>query len=194
MKNFTLFIILTFLLTISGKGFSQNNYVGEIRMVGFNFAPVGWAKCEGQILPIAQNTALFSILGTTYGGNGQTTFALPDLRGRAPMHAGQGPGLSPVFLGEMAGTATNTLTVNQIPSHTHIVNAVTADGNQNVPTGNLPANTKTLDKEYSDANTNTTMNATMIQPAGNNQPVNNMQPYNSVTFIIALQGVYPPHN
>lgn len=194
MKKLTLFIFLTFLLTLSEKGISQNNYIGEIRMVGFTFAPNGWAKCEGQILSIASNTALFSILGTTYGGNGQTTFALPDFRGRVPMHAGNGPGLQPRDLGEVSGTSANTLLVSQIPSHNHTVNAVTTDGNQNVPTGSVPANTKILDKEYSDANPNTTMNPTMIQPTGNNAPVNNMQPYNSVTFIIALQGVFPPRN
>lgn len=194
MKKITLFLVLAFLLSLGEKGFSQNNYVGEIRMVGFNFAPVGWAKCEGQILSIAQNVALFSILGTTYGGNGQTTFALPDLRGKAPMHTGQGPGLQLRDLGETGGSETNTLLVTQIPSHSHIVNAVTADGNQNLPSGNLHANTKLLDKEYSDAAANTTMSSNMVQPAGNNQPVNNMQPYTSVTYIIALQGVYPPHN
>lgn len=194
MKRITLFIVLSFLLMISKKAFSQDHYLGEVRMVGFNFAPAGWAKCEGQILPIASNTALFSILGTTYGGNGQTTFALPDLRGRVPMHAGQGNGLSQRSLGEVGGTETNVLTVPQMPLHSHLVNAVTADGNQNVPTGNLPANTKVLDKEYSNAAADTAKNNTMIQPTGNNQPVNNMQPYNSVTFIIALQGIYPPHN
>ncbi|MGH2664490.1 phage tail protein [Flavobacterium sp.] len=194
MKKVTLFIILTFLLSVSEKGFSQNNYVGEIRMVGFNFAPTGWAKCEGQLLPIAQNTALFSILGTTYGGNGQTTFALPDLRGKVPMHRGQGPGLQSRDLGETGGSETNTLLVSEIPSHSHIINAVTADGNQNLPSGNLHANTKLLDKEYSDASGDTTMNSNMIQAVGGNQPVNNMQPYNSVTYIIALQGVFPPHN
>ncbi len=196
MKKLTFFVVFVFLFLGNIKMNSQNAYVGEIRMVGFNFAPNGWAKCEGQILPIASNTALFSILGTTYGGNGQTTFALPDLRGRAPMHAGsgQGPGLSPRDLGENGGTAENTLLVDQIPSHNHLVNAVTTNGNQNLPTGNLPANTRLLDKEYSDANPNTTMGATMVQPTGSNAPVNNMQPYNSVTFIIALQGVFPPRN
>lgn len=196
MKKLTFFIVFVFLFFGNIKMNSQNAYVGEIRMVGFNFAPTGWAKCEGQLLSIASNTALFSILGTTYGGNGQTTFALPDLRGRAPMHtgSGSGPGLSPRSLGENGGTTENTLLVNNIPSHNHLVNAVTTNGNQNLPTGNLPANTRLLDKEYSDANPNTIMGATMVQPTGNNAPVNNMQPYNSVTFIIALQGVFPPRN
>lgn len=195
MKKTTILILFA-IFSFGFKAMAQNNYIGEIRAVAFNFAPVGWAKCEGQILSIAQNTALFSILGTTYGGNGQTTFALPDLRGRAPMHVGysQGPGLSPHSLGEIAGSTTETLTVSQIPSHNHMVNAVTTDGNQNLPTGNLPANTKTLDKEYSDAAANTIMSTNSVGITGSNSPINNMQPYTSVTYIIALQGVFPPHN
>src|SRR5436305_2548610 len=105
-------------------------YIGEIRMFAGNFAPRGWATCDGQILPIAQNTALFSLLGTQYGGNGQTTFALPDLRGRVPIHYGQGPGLSPYDIGEAAGTETITLTQNEIPAHSHTLNCVNAKGNK----------------------------------------------------------------
>ena len=136
-------IILVFLVSIlnSSTIYAQDPYIGEIRLVAFNFAPQGWALCNGQILPISQNQALFVLLGTTYGGNGVTTFALPDLRGRAPIHAGQGPGLSNYSLGQIGGTETNIMTVAQMPRHSHAVNAVTTDGNIGVPTGALPANT-----------------------------------------------------
>ncbi|MES2812430.1 MAG: tail fiber protein [Bacteroidota bacterium] len=194
MKKITFLAMLLFALFGSLKSFSQDAYIGEIRMVGFNFEPKNWALCNGQLLSIASNTALFSILGTTYGGDGRTTFALPDLRGRAPMHHGQGPGLSTVYLGEMNGQSTVTLDVSQMPSHTHNVNAVTDEGNQSTPSGNLYANTKALDKEYSNASPNTTMNAQMIQPAGGNQPFNNMQPYNTVNYVICLYGIFPPRN
>ena len=164
-------------------------------MFGGNFAPRGWAFCDGQILPINQNQALFSILGTTYGGDGRTTFGLPDLRGRVPIHQGTGPGLSQKRIGQRSGTETNILSVENLPSHSHTINAVLEDGNQSSPTGNLPAGTKLLDQEYSDAAAaNTTMNATMVNSTGNNQEVNNMQPYLTVTYIIALQGVFPSRN
>lgn len=152
-----------------------------------------WARCDGQLLPIAQNTALFSLLGTQFGGNGTTTFALPDLRGRVPMGDGSGTGLTPTVVGQLKGTETNTLSTAQMPIHNHTVNAVTSEGNQNTPTGNLPADTKLLDKEYSNAATNTTMNATMIGNAGGSQPVNNMQPTITLMYIIATQGIYPSH-
>ncbi|RTY90059.1 phage tail protein [Flavobacterium sp. GT3R68] len=163
-------------------------------MFAGNYAPAGWATCDGQLLPIAQNTALFSLLGTMYGGDGQTTFALPDLRGRVPVHSGTGPGLSNYQQGQAGGSEANTITVSQMPAHNHTILAVTADGNQNVATNNLPANTKALDKEYSSANPDTTMNPGMVGNTGGNQPVNNIQPYLAVTYIIALQGIYPPHN
>ncbi len=163
-------------------------------MFAGNFAPYGWAFCQGQILPIAQNTALFSLLGTTYGGDGRTTFALPDLRGRVPVGFGQGLGLSNRVIGEQFGSELVTLNINQMPSHNHTVNAVTSEGNQNLPTNSLPANTKTLDKEYSDANANTTMKATMVNPTGGSQPFGVSQPSLGVNFIIALQGIYPSRN
>jgi microcystin-dependent protein len=197
MKKITLLVLITFSFLGTQKIFSQDNpFVGEIRMFAGNFAPNGWAKCEGQLLPISQNTALFSLLGTFYGGNGSTTFALPDLRGRAPIHQGQGPGLSEHYLGEMSGSNTVTLDITQLPAHNHTVNAVSANGNQNEPSYyNLPANTLSTDKEYSDATTNITrMNATMISVAGGSQPMNNIQPYITVTYIIALQGVFPPRS
>ena len=184
-----LFAILSF-----GKTKAQDSIIGEIRMFAGNFAPTGWAFCQGQILPIAQNTALFSLLGTTYGGDGRTTFALPDLRGRVPVGFGQGLGLSNRVIGEQFGSELVTLNINQMPSHNHTVNAVTSEGNQNLPTNSLPANTKTLDKEYSDANANTTMKATMVNPTGGSQPFGVSQPSLGVNFIIALQGIYPSRN
>ncbi len=184
-----LFAILSF-----GKTKAQEPILGEIRMFAGNFAPTGWAFCQGQLLPIAQNTALFSLLGTTYGGDGITSFALPDLRGRVPVGFGQGPSLSNRVIGEKFGTETVTLTTAQMPAHSHTVNAVTTEGNQNLPTNSLPANTKALDKEYSDANANTTMKATMVNPTGGNQPFGVTQPSLGVNFIIALQGIYPSRN
>ncbi|KGO83836.1 hypothetical protein Q762_00895 [Flavobacterium cauense R2A-7] len=166
-------------------------FIGQIAVVAFNYAPQGWAKCEGQLLPIAQNQALFALLGTTYGGDGMTTFALPDLRGRVPMGDGNGPGLTPRVLGEKSGSETNTLTIAQMPMHNHTVNASTVDGDQNVPTGSIPANTKALDKEYTASAANTTMSPSMIGVSGGSQPVNNIQPYTTLTYIIALQGVWP---
>ncbi|MFV0566642.1 MAG: phage tail protein [Flavobacteriaceae bacterium] len=189
-QKITLLCVFASLL-FSNLSFSQDPYIGEIRMFAGNFAPNGWALCNGQLLSINQNQALFSLLGTTYGGNGQTTFALPDLQGRVPVHAGSGPGLTTRVLGEKSGTETNTLSINQMPSHSHTVNAVVEDGTQAVPTNNLPAGTKALDKEYSNAAANTTMKSNMISNTGGGQPVNNMQPYQTVNFIIALQGIYP---
>jgi microcystin-dependent protein len=173
----------------------QDPMIGEIRMFAGNFAPRNWALCEGQLLPIAQYQALFSILGTTYGGDGRTTFALPDMRGRVPIGSGNGPGLTPVSLGQKAGTETNTLTVSQLPSHNHTINALTSDGNQSSPENNLPAGTKLLDPEYSDAPSGyVQMNSAMVNSTGGNQSINNMQPTQSVNFIIALVGIYPSRN
>lgn len=136
-------------------------------------------------MPIAENTALFSLLGTTYGGNGITTFALPDMRGRVLVHTGQGPSLSPYTQGQSGGQETVTLTTNQIPAHTYIVNAVGTEGNENNPSGKLLADTKTLDKEYSDAVGNTTRSSNMIGVTGGNQRHTNIQPYLALKCIIA---------
>jgi microcystin-dependent protein len=164
-------------------------FVAEIRIFPFNFAPKGWAFCNGQILPISQNTALFSLLGTTYGGNGQSTFALPDMQGNAPMHPGQGPGLSLHDLGEMAGSETVTLLISEIPLHTHAMNAVEDDGALFTPVDQFLAAGNSM---YSTAATNTTMNPQMLALAGGSLPHNNMQPYLTLNFNIALQGVFPP--
>lgn len=163
-------------------------FLGEIIMFGGNFAPRGWAFCDGQLLAISGNSALFSILGTTYGGDGRTTFALPDLRGRFPIHAGNGPGLPSVRLGEKSGNPTNTLNVTQLPSHNHTMNLVSAsEGDQTSPVGNSLAVSD--DRNYATgAGTGSTGNT------GGNQSINNMPPYNAVNFIIALQGVFPSRN
>jgi microcystin-dependent protein len=157
-----------------------------------NFAPQGWATCDGQLLPINQNTALFAILGTTYGGNGIQTFALPDLRGRAPIHPGQGPGLSPYNLGQLGGSENTTLLVNNLPQHTHLVNCKSAGGNQAAPGGGLPAVESTgTSLDYSSNPPDGTMSPQMIAPAGQNQPFPTVQPFACVNFIIALQGIFP---
>ncbi|RNC88494.1 MAG: phage tail protein [Winogradskyella sp.] len=160
-------------------------------MFAGNFAPAGWAKCEGQLLSIAQNQALFSILGITYGGDGQTTFGLPDLRGRAPIHAGQGPGLPNYPLGQQGGAVDFTITTANMPSHSHTVTAVSEDGTSSSPTNNYPAQTKILDPEYATGGTTTTMNSNMVGNTGNGQSVSYRSPYKTVTFIIALIGQFP---
>jgi len=171
-------------------------FLGEIRMFGGNFAPTGWALCNGQLLSIAQNTALFSILGTTYGGNGQTTFGLPNLQGRFAMHWGNGAGLSPRTLGEMSGTENVTMLSTQMPSHTHTVNARSDDGNTDTPTGAVWAravdgSSNGVSAYSSGLPPNATMAPTAINASGGNQPLPVMNPYLCVTFIIALQGIFP---
>ena len=170
-------------------------FLAEIKMFAGNFAPRGYAFCSGQILSIAQNTALFSLLGTTYGGNGQTTFALPDLRGRVPIHPGQGPGLSLYNLGEQGGAETVTLIATQIPAHTHALNVNTGAGTNAAPAANevLAASTA-RDKLYTTAAPNATLAPQAVGTAGGSQPHTNIQPYLSVNFIIALQGIFPSRN
>jgi len=166
-------------------------YIGELRLLGFTFAPRGWAMCNGQLLSIAQNTALFSLLGTTYGGNGVQTFGLPDLRGRAPLHMGQGPGLAPRVQGELSGTETVTLIPQQMPAHTHQVLASSDDATKKNPVGSVPAGTGS--SSYSDTADGTMLPA-MIQVAGGSQPHNNMQPYLVLNWCIALEGIFPSRN
>jgi microcystin-dependent protein len=165
-------------------------------MFGGNFAPSGWALCNGQLLAIQQYSALFSILGTYYGGNGTSNFALPNLQGRVPIHWGQGPGLSPYVIGQMSGTENVTLLNTQMPMHTHLVNADGNAGGKNSPAGNFPglvAGTAP-EKMYSAGPGNTTMNPAMVGTAGGNQPFPIVQPYLAVTFIIALNGIFPSRN
>jgi microcystin-dependent protein len=170
-------------------------FVGEIRMVGFNFAPSGWALCNGQLMPISQNTALFSLLGTTYGGDGTTTFALPNLQSRVAIHQGQGSGLSPYGMGQSGGVEEVVLNQNQMPLHNHLVNAVANGGNQASPSNGLPAIESTgTSLNYSSAAANSTMNAALIGTAGGTSPVSVIQPYLCVNFVIALFGVFPSRN
>ncbi|MGH9628803.1 MAG: phage tail protein [Bryobacteraceae bacterium] len=170
-------------------------FIGSIVLFAGNFAPRGWAFCQGQLLPIAQNAALFSILGTTYGGNGQTTFALPDLRGRAPIGAGQGPGLTPVTLGEAAGSETVALTAGQMPAHTHAVACDSASAGNADPANSYPGNPGTLSgaQLYGTA-ANATMAPNMITPAGGSQPFSIRQPYLGLNYIICLEGIFPSRN
>lgn len=163
-------------------------FVAEIRMFPFNFPPTGWAFCDGQLLPLSQNTALFSLLGTTYGGNGKSNFALPDLMGRAPMQPGQGPGLSLHDLGESSGTETVTLLESEIPAHSHQLRVVNDVGLQSSPGAAIPAAANMYLNGGSSPNTQ----MAPLRPAGGNLPHNNMQPYLTVSFCIALQGVFPP--
>lgn len=169
----------------------QNPMMGQIIAFGGNFAPRGWALCEGQLLPVSQYSALFSILGTIYGGDGRTTFALPDLRGRIPIQEGRGPGLSDYPLGRKGGQETVTLTVNQIPSHNHYLNADANTGTTNVPTNHILANTAAFDNEYSTSNPNTQLNSGAIRHTGGGQPHENRMPFLATNYIIALVGVYP---
>jgi len=167
-------------------------FVAEIRIFPFNFAPRGWAWCDGQLLPLSQNTALFSLLGTTYGGNGKSNFALPDLQGRAPMHPGQGPGLSLHDLGETGGSDTVSLLESEIPTHTHAWQVLSTDpGEDRIPTAEVLARS-VGGNLYGATNNMVMMSANTLTPAGGDQPHNNMQPYLTFYFCIALQGVFPP--
>jgi microcystin-dependent protein len=168
-------------------------FVAEIRIFPFNFAPKGWAWCNGQLLPISQNTALFSLLGTTYGGDGKSTFALPNLQGRAPMHPGQGPGLSLHDLGETGGSETVTLLESEIPVHTHALRASQADGISQSPANELLATGIGIG-QYAAPGAVTQLNPQGLAPGGGSQPHNNMQPYLTFYFNIALQGVFPPRS
>jgi microcystin-dependent protein len=169
-------------------------FVAEIRMFGCNFAPTGWAMCDGQLLPISQNTALFSLLGTFYGGDGKSTFALPDLQGSAAMHQGDGPGLSSRFLGEQSGSEFITLITSEMPSHTHVLNGHNAHSGANPS----PAPDQSLSKSaggaaYTAGTANLTqMSFQAISQVGASLPHNNMQPFLTVVFCIAMQGVFPP--
>ncbi len=159
-------------------------FLGEVKIVSFNFAPKGWAQCNGQLLPINQNQALFSILGTTYGGDGRVNFALPDLRGRVPVYVGQG-----ISLGQNGGEQAHTLTQPEMPAHSHLPNANSALANQGAAAGNFWSGTGS----YA-AQANNTMNPAGITPTGGSQPHENMTPYLTLLFIIALQGIFPSRN
>lgn len=166
-------------------------FVAEIRIFPFNFPPKGWAYCDGQILPLSQNTALFSLLGTMYGGNGESNFALPDLQGRAAMHPGQGHGLSLHDLGETGGTETVSLLESEIPSHNHSVRAVAVNSQLITPQNSSPGRGNPT-PIYTNTFTPQAMHGNSVSPSGGDQPHNNMMPYLTMSFCIALQGVYPP--
>lgn len=168
-------------------------FLGEIRMVSFLFAPRGWAFCDGQLLAIAQNTALFGLIGTTYGGDGRTTLGLPDLRGRFPVHAGgrAGPGLTRRRSGEKGGEQNHILSVNELPSHNHALNCANGSGNQSSPVNAFPAVVNSLTiKPYSDG-ADASMASRAIADSGGRQSHNNMPPYLGVNFVIALRGIFP---
>ena len=169
----------------------SNPFIGEIRMFGGSFAPAGWALCNGAVMPISENDAMFALIGTTYGGDGQETFALPDLQGRIPIHAGQGPGISQNYvLGEKAGVESVTLTTQQIPVHTHPMLATNDIGDNPSAQGRVVAQSTSVDL-YTEDVTDTNLAATAIQPVGGSQPHENMMPYLCITFIISLFGIYP---
>jgi microcystin-dependent protein len=170
-------------------------FVAEIRIFPFNFPPKGWAFCDGQLLPLSQNTALFSLLGTTYGGDGKSNFALPNMQGNAPMHPGQGPGLSLHDLGETAGSETVTLLDSEMPSHAHVMRVHNADQADHQTPGPSTVLAQSANGNAYHDNTSqnlVNLNPVILAPAGGNQPHNNMQPYLTLNFCLALQGVYPP--
>jgi microcystin-dependent protein len=166
-------------------------YVGEIRMFGGNFAPAGWMLCEGQPLPISENDVLFTLIGTTYGGDGQETFNLPNLAGRFPMHMGTGPSGATYQIGEIGGSEEVTLTVQQIPSHVHPVTATSANGGQSTPVNNVFAAVQSGNAMYNDQAPNGTMNAAAVTGSGGSQPHENLAPYLCINFIISLFGRFP---
>ena len=171
-------------------------FVAEIRIFPFNFAPTGWAFCDGQLMPISQNTALFALLGTFYGGDGKSTFALPDLQGAAPMQQGQGPGLSTRFQGANSGAPFVTLINSEMPVHTHQIVATSQGADQPDPTGNVWAQAVSDQGAFNYYNTagGSLMSPAALQLAGGSQPHNNMHPYLTLSFCIALQGAFPPRS
>lgn len=168
-------------------------FVGEIRMFAGNFAPRGWAYCDGQLLAVSQNDALFSLLGTIYGGDGRTTFGLPDMRGRIPIHAGTGPGLSQRRLGSKGGAEKVTLTVNQLPSHTHTMKASTELAGDSNPQNNVPGQSPSIDLYIEDASTQN-LASTALLGVGGSRSHTDLMPFLCVHFIIALFGIYPSRN
>jgi microcystin-dependent protein len=166
-------------------------FLGEIKIFAGNFAPRGYAKCDGQLMAISQHQELFSILGTIYGGDGRTTFALPDLRGRAPVHAGTGPGLEPVQLGQRGGQSQITLNINQMPPHTHQVECTSEDGETEEAPDSFLSKGANGEQIYSSSSDGSRMNSGMITPAGAGQPFSIVSPFMGVNYIISIQGIIP---
>jgi len=167
-------------------------FLAEVRIVGFNFAPRGWAFCDGQILPINQNQSLYSLLGTTYGGDGRTSFALPDLRSRTPIHVGRSNGGRTHTLGQKSGEETHTLSANEMPQHDHVAQASTANATSNNPTNHVFA--RSAERAYHEPGPNAAMHSGMLLNVGGGQAHNNMQPFLALNFCIALQGLFPSRN
>lgn len=198
MKTFKIILSL-FSIFFTFQSAAQEAMIGEIRMFAGNFAPRGWAFCDGQLLAINSNSALFSILGTTYGGDGRTTFALPDLRSRTAVHEGTGPGLSPVRLGEKGGTDNLYLNVNNLPSHSHTgyIRLADTQGDMYYGGGAYIADSSNVEyKQYSNTAPNGAKNVLGVQtnPTGGNQPIYSKSPYTGINYIIALYGIFPPRN
>jgi len=192
IRSFGVALALLGVLALHGTARAQEPFLGEIRCFGFNFAPQGWAMANGQLLSIQQNTALFSLLGTQFGGNGETTFALPDLRGRAMVGSGQGPGLSNVIIGEPGGAETTQLSVSQLPAHTHTVTPLgsPSDATLMSPAGGVPA-TKARTTLYAPGPGTVPMAPVDTSSAGSNQPIPTRSPYLGMNCAIALYGIFP---
>lgn len=192
MKKKYLFLLLVAMLFSAQNTNAQDAYIGEIRMFAGNFPPKNWAFCDGQLLNVYSNTALFSLLGTNYGGDGQTNFGLPDLRGRVPVHSesGAGPGMPYIALGEIWGSETTSISTSNLPAHNHVIYGTTTAATSNHSTGAVLADSSTLDKEYA---ASTTANVIMAPTGvtGNNIPISIMQPYTVVNFIICTSGYFP---
>lgn len=202
MKKCTLSVLLAVMVMLTGfhnNAHAQDNYLGEVRMVGFNFAPVGWLKCEGQLISIAQYSALFALLGTYYGGNGTTNFALPDFRGRIPMGQGTGPGLTTSIVGTQQGTENVVLLPTNLPAHTHLMNIYNGSGTLDSLTSSGTTYLSLMQNPdlsrsnaFSTNATNATLHAASITSSGlNSTPVSLKQPSLTVTFIIATTGIFP---
>lgn len=178
-------------LPVAGQNtYMSDPFLGEIRLFPYDFAPRGWALCDGSVLSIAQNTALFSLLGTIYGGDGQTTFALPDLRGRVAVSSGQAPGLSDHQLGQLGGDETVMLTTDELPAHSHAMAANSSHGANASPAGKVPGHSSS-GTVYADASDGSRMKSHTIMPTGGNQSHNNVQPYLALSYCIAMEGIFP---
>lgn len=193
MRLRTLVLMLVVVGALAVSAAAQQPFIGEVDLVAFNFPPAGWAFCDGSLVPIAENQALFSLIGTTFGGDGQSTFALPDLRGRRALGMGQGPGLSPYVLGQSGGEEQVSLTVGQIPAHSHTFFASAAHGNSLQPGGNYWASASQVNL-YSTNSSHVAMAPPAIGMTGGGQPHDNRSPYLVMNYIISLFGIFPSQN